>query len=222
MDKIDIENSLIVAVDLQNDFIFADVKDTKNHPNGVISSEEAKMMIGNVEVFIRNCADSEKNLNIVFIKDTHYLKSDAIPSEMWYTNSLEGRKLPIVHCIKGTDGWKFPKYLEDFVKNSKDSGHVKVIEKMSFAMNPQQVLDIISGSWSFKGGINFDKIIIFGICTDVCVLSNAILFRSYLPNIPIYVLKDLCAGSYPDSHEAALTVMNQLQFDVIESKDIEF
>ena len=75
MAKIDIENSLIVAVDLQNDFIFE---------NGVISSEAAKMMIGNVEVFIRNCADSEKNSNIVFIKDTHYLKSDAIPSEMWY------------------------------------------------------------------------------------------------------------------------------------------
>ena len=145
-----------------------------------------------------------------------------MPSEMWYMNSPEGRKLQIVHCIKGTDGWKFPKYIEDFVKNSKDFGHVKVVEKMSFAMNPQQVLDIISGSWSFKGGINFDKIIIFGICTDVCVLSNAILFRSYLPNIPIYVLKDLCAGSYPDSHEAALTVMNQLQFDVIESKDVEF
>ena len=176
MAKIDIENSLIVAVDLQNDFIFE---------NGAISSKEAKMMIGNAEVFIRNCADSEKNLNIVFTKDTHYIKSDAIPSEMWYMNSLEGRKLQIVHCIKGTDGWKFPKYLEDFVKNSKDSGHVKVVEKMSFAMNPQQVLDIISGSWSFKGGINFDKIIIFGICTDVCVLSNAILFRSYLPNIPI-------------------------------------
>lgn len=213
MAKIDIENSLIVAVDLQNDFIFE---------NGVISSEEAKMMIGNAETFIRNCSDSEKKLNIVFTKDTHYIKSDAIPSEMWYMNSLEGCKLPIIHCIKGTDGWKFPKYLEDFVKNSKDSGHVKVIEKMSFAMNPQQVLDIISGSWSFKGGINFDKIIIFGICTDVCVLSNAILFRSYLPNIPIYVLKDLCAGSYPDSHEAALTVMDQLQFDVIESKDVEF
>jgi len=89
-------------------------------------------------------------------------------------------------------------------------------------MNPQQVLDIISGSWSFKGGIKFDKIIIFGICTDVCVLSNAIMFRSYLPNIPVYVLKDLCVGSYPDNHEAALTVMNQLYFDVIESKDVEF
>ena len=76
----------------------------KNHPNGVISSVEAEMMIGNAEVFIRNCADSEKNLNIVFTKDTHYLESDGIPSEMWYKNSLEGRKLPIVHCIKGTDG----------------------------------------------------------------------------------------------------------------------
>ena len=125
---------------------------------------------------------------VVFTLDTHFED---------YADTQEGRKLPVPDCIKGTDGWKLCPQLEDF--------EGKRFEKHTFG-------SVECAAYAAKGG--YDQIELVGVCTDICVVSNALLIKAYLPETPIAVDSACCAGVTPESHKASLETMKMCQIDV--------
>ena len=126
-----------------------------------------------------------------------------------YEETLEGQKLPVPHCIKLTDGWEIEKTILDELqkKNQDDKYNFHSVDKYTFGM-----LDL--PEYIKKLGIEFDEIEIWGFCTDICVISNALILRAAFPNMKITVVKDCCAGVTPELHEAALKVMQSCQIDI--------
>lgn len=122
---------------------------------------------------------------IIFTRDTH---SD------FYLETNEGRHLPVKHCIYGTDGWKIADGLE--VENC------MYIDKPTFG-------------WINWQHYNFEEIELAGLCSDICVISNALILKAMFPEIEITVDASCCAGVTPESHNAALTTMKMCQINVI-------
>lgn len=106
----------------------------------------------------------------------------------------EGKKLPVEHCIKGAKGWMIADGLE--------VDGAEYIDKPNFG-------------WSHWNEWTFDEIEIVGLCTDICVVSNALILKAEFPEVKITVDASCCAGVTPESHEAALLTMKMCQIDVI-------
>lgn len=128
---------------------------------------------------------------IIFTMDTHY--------EETYLNTHEGKLLPVKHCINETKGWMFADELplEPFE-------HVVIKNQFGY------------GYWGhhiWEEAVH--EIEIIGVCTDICVISNALIIRSQMPNIDITVDASCCAGTTPENHKAALQVMKSCQINVI-------
>lgn len=121
---------------------------------------------------------------IIFTRDTH--QSD-------YLNTNEGKNLPVEHCIKGTDGWKIQEGLEV-------PGAI-YIDKPTF------------GYMNWKE-YNLEEVEMVGLCTDICVVSNALIIKATYPEIPVSVDASCCAGVTPESHNAALITMKMCQVKV--------
>lgn len=126
---------------------------------------------------------------ILFTKDTHFED---------YLETLEGEKLPVEHCIKDTEGWEIIDELWQYITNS-----YQVILKRTFGYE----------GWAVLGGV--DEIEIVGLCTDICVVSNALALRMFYPNTKITVDASCCAGTSVEAHKAALQVMKSCQIDVV-------
>ena len=122
---------------------------------------------------------------IIFTRDTH--GED-------YLQSAEGKKLPVEHCIKGTKGWEIADGL--FVDGC------KIIDKPNFG-------------WSHWNEEKFESVELVGLCTDICVVSNALIIKAMFPEINVKVDKNCCAGVTPESHEAALKTMQMCQIEII-------
>ena len=122
---------------------------------------------------------------IIFTRDTH-------PD--FYLETNEGKHLPVKHCIYGTDGWNIADGLE--VENC------MYIDKPTFG-------------WIHWQHYNFEEIELIGLCTDICVVSNALILKAMFPEIEITVDASCCAGVTPESHNAALTTMKMCQINVI-------
>ena len=131
---------------------------------------------------------------ILFTRDTH---------EENYLDTQEGQKLPVPHCIKGTSGWEICPELEALRKeNAVDKptfGSVELGEKLR-KMQEEEPIGCIT---------------LVGLCTDICVISNAMLVKAFLPEIRICVDASCCAGVTPESHETALRAMKMCHIDVI-------
>lgn len=121
---------------------------------------------------------------VIFTRDTHLDN---------YMNTNEGHYLPVVHCIENTEGWEIREglYFEG----------AKIIDKPSFGYT----------GW---GNFKFDEIEIIGLCTDICVVSNALILKALNPEIKISVDPKCCAGVTPDSHNAALETMKMCQIEI--------
>ncbi len=131
--------------------------------------------------------------DVIATRDTH---------EMDYLKTQEGRNLPVPHCIRGTPGWELhPKIaaaLKGAVLVDKPSfGSVKLAEMLAELARLDD-LDIT----------------LLGLCTDICVISNALLIKAFLPETPVRVLADCCAGVTPESHRAALDTMRMCQIQI--------
>lgn len=122
---------------------------------------------------------------IIFTRDTH-------PKNYLETN--EGKYLPVEHCIEGTYGWQIADGLE--VPNC------HYIDKPTFG-------------WKHWNSHNFEEVELVGLCTDICVVSNALILKATFPEINITVDASCCAGVTPESHQAALTTMKMCQINVI-------
>ena len=121
-----------------------------------------------------------------------------------YLTSNEGRKLPVKHCIKGTPGWE----LNPQVKAALDEKPTIPVEKNTFgSVDLPELVESAVGPGQFT-------VELVGLCTDICVVSNALLLKAYFPEMEIFVDADCCAGVTPETHEAALTTMKMCQINV--------
>ena len=126
---------------------------------------------------------------VIFTRDTHG------PN---YLNTQEGRKLPVKHCIQGTPGWQICEELQPFAAN--------VVDKLSFGSISLPRLLAQEGTP--------ESIELCGLCTDICVVSNALMLKANFPEMEIAVDSTCCAGVTPETHEAALATMRCCQIDV--------
>ncbi len=170
---------LLIVVDMQRDFV-----------NGALGTREAEAIVDNAVNKI-NRFDGD----VIATLDTH--------SEN-YPETSEGRKLPVPHCIKGTDGWK----IDSRVQAALDKKGYRAVEKITFGS--VELPEIIAKNYN----INNLEIELIGLCTDICVISNALLLKAYFPEVPVYVDSSCCAGVTPDKHRAALEIMSSCQIDV--------
>ena len=131
-------------------------------------------------------AVKEKSADLIFTQDTH--KED-------YLSTQEGRNLPVKHCIKGTEGWQLIHDIMPFTKHAK-----AVIEKKAF------------GSTRLPSLIKpYKEVEFVGVCTDVCIISNALLVKAFYPELLVSVDSKCCAGVTPESHKTALAAMKACQ-----------
>ena len=156
---------------------------------GQLGSEEARAIVPAVVKKVE--AAIAQGTEVMFTQDTH---GDN------YLNTQEGRNLPLKHCIKGTEGWKIIPQLEPFTQGR------TVVEKPSFGSMELARL-------AAEGG--YEDIELVGVCTDICVISNAMVLKAAVPEVPISVDEYCCAGVSVASHEDALDAMRMCQIAVI-------
>lgn len=167
---------LLVVVDMQNDFI-----------DGSLGTLEALSIVPKVKKKIEEYLSSDDE--VVFTLDTH---------EENYMETQEGKNLPVLHCVRGSNGWE----LHDSLKNYKG----KRFEKNTFGS------EALGAYIKDKG---YDSIELIGLCTDICVISNALLLKAFEPEIPLRVDSSCCAGVTPESHENALNAMKICHVEVV-------
>lgn len=129
--------------------------------------------------------------DIVFTQDTHQEN---------YPETQEGRKLPVTHCIEESEGWQIIPELQELTKRAK-----KIFRKPVFG-------SVELGQFAK----DYDEVYLCGVCTGICVLSNAVLVRAFGPEVRVCVLSRLCACVTPESHETALKAMGTVQVDLID------
>ena len=163
----------------------------KDFVDGALGSKEAVAIVDNVVKKIENFEG-----DIIVTYDTHHEN---------YAQTQEGKNLPVPHCIKGTDGWE----LDRKVQAAVDKKGYKAIEKLTFGSVelPEYI----------KANYNTDDIEIelIGLCTDICVVSNALLMKANFIETKVSVDANCCAGVTPESHNAAITTMKMCQINII-------
>lgn len=172
--------SLLIVVDMQNDFI-----------SGSLGTREALRIVPALCEKIRTWEGP-----VIYTRDTH--------SES-YLSTAEGKKLPVIHCVRGTDGWELDPRVAACVKETH-----RIIDKPSFGsvLLGQTVADMAR-----EGRIS--SVTLAGLCTDICVISNALLIKAFAPELPLAVDAACCAGVTPESHQNALQAMAVCQIDIL-------
>lgn len=170
----------LIVVDMQKDFI-----------DGTLGNAQTAAVADKVAERIASF-DGE----IFATLDTHFEN---------YLETAEGKKLPVTHCVRGTEGWK----LDDRIAAALNGRNAVMVEKYTFGSTnlPKLIEETASGE-------DF-TIEICGVCTDICVVSNALMLKAHFPEKAIAVCADCCAGVTPESHEAALTTMRFCQIDIL-------
>lgn len=130
---------------------------------------------------------------VVYTRDTHFEN---------YMETQEGRNLPVPHCIKDTDGWQIRPELDALRKTP-------AIDKLTFGSSE---LGRLLVEWNEEEPI--ESITLIGLCTDICVISNAMIAKAFLPEVPVLVDAACCAGVTPATHENALNAMEVCQIKV--------
>ena len=191
---------VLIVVDMQKDFV-----------NGSLGTPEAQAIVPLVAETIQQMAD--KNTVVIFTKDTH---------EENYLDTQEGKNLPVPHCIKGTPGHgivdevfcAYLNHLNEFADPYEaypllESDPIR-IEKPTFgSVELQNILYTIDELHSIE------EITLMGLCTGICVMSNAILAKATLPEAQVNVVADCCACVTPESHKTALEAMKLCQINII-------
>lgn len=160
---------------------------------GVLGNPETSSVVKNVTEYIRKFRATEPDGKIIATLDTH---------DENYMNTQEGKYLPVPHCIRGTDGWKLVSEID------KALGECIRLEKITFG----------AADLPFAVGRDekIEEIRLIGVCTDICVISNAMIIKSAFPEVPVRVVADCCAGVTPESHRTALDAMRACQIIVEE------
>lgn len=169
----------LIVVDMQKDFV-----------DGALGTAEALAIVPKVAEKIRQF-DGE----IFATLDTHF--DD-------YMNTMEGKKLPVVHCVKETEGWQLDRTVMQALS---EKGYTPV-EKLTFGSTAlPELIRKAAGEEVFT-------IELIGLCTDICVVSNALLLKAYFPECDISVDAACCAGVTPELHKAALQTMQSCHIQI--------
>ncbi len=163
----------------------------KDFVNGALGSKEAAAIVPAVLKKVK-----EFDGEIIFTYDTHTAD---------YMETQEGHMLPVPHCIEGTEGWELVEPLKKICQNNSFATYRKpTFGCVKLAADLKEVKE--------QQGIEFIELI--GVCTDICVISNALLLKANMPEVPIYVDAACCAGVTPTKHQAALEAMRSCQIIV--------
>jgi nicotinamidase/pyrazinamidase len=155
---------------------------------GALGTKEAEKIVPNVKEKIRKF-----NGEIIFTRDTHQKN---------YLDTQEGKLLPVPHCIEGTEGFEIVPEL--------DTTGCKIINKPTFGSKELGEYLTLENRKE-----KIESITLVGLCTDICIISNAMLIKAFLPEVPITVDSSCCAGVAPESHQRALESMKACQIQVI-------
>ena len=170
----------LVVVDMQKDFV-----------DGALGSQEA---VAIVPAAFKKITQFDGEIFATY--DTHF--DD-------YMDTAEGKKLPVPHCIKGTEGWQLSKDIAAALKGKKYTP----VEKYTFGS--VKLPDLIKKA----AGTEEFSVELIGLCTDICVISNALLLKANFPEADIVVDEACCAGVTPEKHNAAVETMKSCQIDII-------
>ena len=176
---------ILVVIDMQNDFI-----------DGALGTAEAVAIVPKVVEKVKGFKGT-----VIFTRDTHGEN---------YMQTQEGRNLPVPHCIRDTPGWA----LEPDIAQTCARGMMS-IEKPTFGSTAlcEYVCTLAAEKGAVAGkGFHVE---LCGVCTDICVVSNALLIKAALPEADLTVNGALCAGVTPQKHEAALETMRSCQVEVL-------
>lgn len=165
----------LIVVDMQVDFI-----------TGALGSDLATAILPNVVEKVKRF-DGE----IIFTRDTHFAD---------YMQTQEGKKLPVPHCIKDSEGWQICTELQPFVKT--------VVDKPTFGS--MELPQVLAGF-----GEPIEQIELCGLCTDICVISNAMVLKAAFPEVPLAVDAACSAGVSQESHNTALAAMQAVQIEIV-------
>ncbi len=176
--------NVLVVIDMQHDFV-----------DGALGSSEAKAIVDNVRQKIASFDGP-----IIFTRDTHTTN---------YLESQEGQHLPVPHCVKDTAGWQIMDGLVEAAEERNTIHPHMIIDKPNFGS-----FELVTRLQGMHTAEPLESITLVGLCTDICVVSNAILLKAGLPEVPIHVDPNCCAGVTEESHEAALLTMRQCQIEV--------
>ncbi len=168
---------ILVVVDMQKDFI-----------DGSLGTKEAQAIVNPVIEKMKSYGKSD----IYVTRDTHGEN---------YLETAEGKKLPVVHCVKGTEGWQLHPEIETLAEPS------HILDKPTFGS--LQLMELLRQE-NEKEPLELELV---GLCTDICVVSNALLLKAAMPEVPIRVDASCCAGVTPESHKAALLTMSMCQIE---------
>ena len=163
----------------------------KDFVDGALGSAEACAI---VPAAVKKIEEFEGKIFATF--DTHFEN---------YMDTAEGRKLPVPHCIKDRDGWQ----LNAGIASALEGKDFTAVEKHTFGS-----VDLPELIKEYAGADDFE-IELIGLCTDICVVSNALLLKANFPEAPIAVDAACCAGVTPEKHEAALETMRSCQIEIL-------
>lgn len=182
---------ICIVVDMQNDFV-----------TGALGSKDAQEIVPELVEHLK----SQKDLgaHIYFTQDTHHDN---------YLDTLEGKKLPVIHCVSGTEGHDIIPELKRFIKERNTNIFIK------YTFGSIQLLAFLEREYSeyLRNPCDSEGFVVefCGVCTNICVVSNALLARAAVPDAKIIVWKKYCAGTSKIESDAAFSVMNSCQIDVI-------
>lgn len=171
--------NFLIVVDMQKDFV-----------DGALGTKEAVEILPSVAKKIK---DFDGDIFVTY--DTHFEN---------YPDTAEGKKLPVPHCIKGTDGW----LLHESVRDALSGKEYTSVEKLTFgSVELPKLIEKQANGEDFT-------VELIGLCTDICVVSNALLLKASFPEKKISVDEKCCAGVTQQSHDAAITTMKMCQIDI--------
>ncbi len=159
--------------------------------DGALGTKEAMAIVPKVVEKIKNFDG-----RVIYTRDTH---------EENYLETQEGKNLPVEHCIKGTKGWELHPEIEALRKE-------QPVDKPTFGSAALgHMLVAQDKDLKAKGEEGIESVTFIGLCTDICVISNAMIVKASLPEVPVLVDGECCAGVTPESHENALAAMRMCQ-----------
>lgn len=171
---------------MQNILVVVDMQN--DFINGALGTKEAVAIVPAVKEKIENFEGK-----VIFTRDTHFEN---------YMETQEGKNLPVPHCIKGTEGWEIRKELMELCKEDP-------IDKLTFGSSELGKLLVEADNVNPIESITF-----IGLCTDICVISNVMIAKAFLPEVKIIVDAACCAGVTPETHKNALEAMKICQVTI--------
>ncbi len=158
---------------------------------GALGTPEAEAVVEPLCKLIR-----EFDGGIVYTRDTHFEN---------YLETQEGRNLPVIHCVEGSSGWEICEAVKACMKETD-----LVVNKLTFGafMLPEALRE-------WMGGAEPEEIHLAGLCTDICIISNAMICKAAFMETPVVVHKECCAGATPEGHEIALAAMKACQIEIV-------